>query len=113
MRQPEVDRNIFFKGWPKPAKGYVCTCRPNGDYGPIDVKVVMADGREFSTTFVGIMRSPHSSDVMQVNFDTIRLWSDGTAMSSTERRQVALIITDSYESELYASEVDLQEKPPA
>lgn len=112
MKYPEIDRNIFFKGWPKPEKGYLCNCRPDGDYGPIYVAVIMADGREFSNTFTGVMRSPYSPDVMQINFETIKFWDDGTPMSAVERRKVAMIIVQSYESQLYADENDVQEKVP-
>jgi len=104
MKHPEVDRDLFFKGWPKPAKGYVCTCRPEGNYGPIDVKVVMADGKEFRAIFIGVLRSPYSPDVMQVDFDAIRTWADGIEMTAVERRQVAMIIVQNYEAQLYAEE---------
>jgi len=112
MKYPEVERELFFKKWPKPAKGYVCTCRPDGDYGPIHVTVVMADAREFRATFIGVLRSPYSPDVMQIDFDAIRQWEDGTAITAVDRRQVAMIISQSYEAQLYAGEADVQEKAP-
>jgi hypothetical protein len=108
----DVDREQFFKGWPEPAKGYQCFCRPDGDYGPVDVMITIADGREFSARMMGVMRSPYSPDVLQVEFDTIKNWDDGTPMTKTERRQVAMILCWSYESQLYADESELLERPP-
>lgn len=110
-KQPEVEPKDFFKGWPKPAKGYQCTCRPDGQYGPSDLRVVMADGREFTARMIGVMRSPYSPDVLQVDYDAIRQWSDGTPMTAVERRQVAMIICWDHESQLYAGEADQQEVP--
>lgn len=110
-KNPEVDKEIFFKGWPEPARGYTCSCSPDGDFGPIDVTVTMADGRHFSATFSGVYRTPHSSDVMQVDYDNFQQWPDGTPMTGVEKRQVALIIVSSYESQLYASEEAQREIP--
>lgn len=110
-KHPEVEREKFFKGWSRPLDGYKCYCRPDGDYGPVDIMLTMADGNEFSARMTGVMRSPYSPDVLQVEFDGIREWNDGRAMTPMERRQVAMVICCSYESQLYASEADQLEKP--
>ena len=111
-KNPEVDREQFFKGWPEPEQGFCCFCRPDGDYGPVDIMITMADGREFSARMIGVMRSPYSPDVLQVDYDTIRSWADDTEMNTTERRQVTMIICWSHESQLYASEAAQQEHTP-
>ncbi len=107
----EVERDQFFLGWPEPEPGYRCFCRPDGDYGPVDIMITMADGREFFARMSAAMRSPYSPDVLQVYFDTIHHWADGVAMTAAERRQVARIICSGYESQLYADEQDLQAVP--
>ena len=106
-----VDREQFFKDWPEPEQGFRCFCRPDGDYGPVDIMITMADGREFFARMSAAMRSPYSPDVLQVYFDTIHHWADGVAMTAAERRQVARIICSGYESQLYADEQDLQAVP--
>lgn len=113
MKRSEVERDLFFKGWPEPMRGYTCVCRPEGDWGAIDVAVVMVDGKKFRGTFPGAMRSPHSSDVLQLDFGAVHTWSDGTAMTAVERRQVAMIVVWTHESQLYASELDQAEKAPS
>lgn len=107
----EVDRDHFLKGWPEPEPGYRCFCRPDGDYGPVNIMITMADGREFFARMNAAMRSPYSPDVLQVYFDTILHWEDGTAMTAGERRQVTRIICSGYESQLYVAEEDLQAVP--
>ena len=100
----EVDREQFFKGWPEPEQGYRCFCRPDGDYGPVDIMITMADGREFFARMSTAMRSPYSPDVLQVDFSAIKSWDGGTLMSQGERRQVAMIICQNCESQLYSDE---------
>ena len=107
----KVDREQFFKGWSEPEPGYRRFCRPDGDYGPVNIMITMADGREFFARMSAAMRSPYSPDVLQVDFDAILHWEDGTAMTAAERRQVARIICSGYESQLYAAEQDLQAVP--
>lgn len=107
----EVDREQFFKGWPEPAKGYQCFCRPDGDFGPVDVMITMADGREFSARMMGTMRSPYSPYVLQIEFNAIKNWDDGTLMSQDERRQVAMIMCQNCESQLYSDASELLELP--
>ncbi len=108
-KHPEVDREQFFSGCSKPSAGFSCYCRPDGDCGPVDIMLTMADGHAFSVRMSGVMRSPYSPYVMQIEFDDIRVWDDGQAMTPLERRHVAMIICGSCESQLYVSEADLLE----
>jgi hypothetical protein len=74
---------------------------PCGDYGPQDVVVRFADGREFRYAFSTAFRSPYNPAVVQVRLSDITTWADGRAMSELERHQVAQIVCYHEESQLW------------
>ena len=100
MDRVELDARDFFADLGKlPDHEY--SSRPCGDYGPQDVAVRFADGREFRCSFSTAFRSPYNPAVVQVRLSNITTWVDGTAMTSLERRQVAGIVCSHEESQLW------------
>lgn len=102
MQYPlEVNKEIFFSGVTAPDDGYSCHCNHVGGWGSIDIFITLADGRAYTTRAQSVMRSPYSPDVLQIYFSTIQHWDNGTPMTSCEQRQIAMIICQQQESQLY------------